>query len=83
MAANQPHPNTDFGLVRDIFAAAAAQAIATPPRDTGTVLMRSGGPDFETILNKSIKAASAYAENEEVRSREGMESYLKSMDGDR
>jgi len=45
--------------------------------------MRSGGPDFETILNKSIKAASAYAENEEVRSREGMESYLKSMDGDR
>jgi len=44
--------------------------------------MRSGGPDFETILNKSIKTASAHAENEEACSREGMESYLKSMDGD-
>ncbi|MDT3502585.1 MULTISPECIES: hypothetical protein [Stenotrophomonas] len=83
MAGNQPHPNTDFDLVREIFAAAAAQAIATPPPATAGVLMRTGGPDFDTILNKAIKAASTHAAYEEGRSREGMDSYLKSMDADR
>jgi len=82
MNAGNIHPNTDPQLVREIFAAAASQSIATPAPTTGAISLRAKWPDFERILHHSVNAASTFAEYQAAKEKEGTDAYLKSLSAD-
>lgn len=79
MSEETIHPDTDYQLVREIYAAAAAAKIAAPPPAVSGVAFRPGGINFDSILEKSVKAASVLAAFEEKRKNESTDAYLKSL----
>ncbi|MEN5154761.1 hypothetical protein [Stenotrophomonas muris] len=79
MSAGNIHPKTDPKLVREIFAAAASQTIATPAPTTGPIAVRAKWPDFERILNYSVEAASTFAEYQDIKDQEGKDAYHKAL----
>jgi len=81
MSAGNIHPKTDPKLVREIFAAAASQAIATPKPSTGAIAVRARWPDFESILHHSVNAASTFAEYQDAKEQEGKDAYHKGLSG--
>lgn len=80
MSKETIHPDTDYQLVREIYAAAAAAKIAAPPpAASGVAAFGPGGINFDSILEKSVKAASVLAAFEAKRTNESTDAYLKSL----